>query len=67
MVTLELKDEDARFLSEQLAQQFAHVESELVHSDTRNLQRELAADLRHLESLRAALTAALDRAGPRAT
>lgn len=60
MVTLQLSEEDARFLCGQLDQQLAHVESELVHTDKHEMQHELARDLERLHHVLAKLRRAVE-------
>ena len=51
MVTLQLNQDDARFLCGQLERQLAHVDDELVHTDRREMQRELARDAARLRAV----------------
>lgn len=52
MITIQLTNDDATFLAEQLIERARHVENELVHTDKRSLQAAIARDLEHLEQLR---------------
>lgn len=51
MITIDLTNDDATFLGEQLANRCREVENELVHTDKRSLQAEIARDLERLERL----------------
>ncbi|HVH46385.1 MAG TPA: hypothetical protein VM925_28785, partial [Labilithrix sp.] len=58
MITLQLTQDDARFLCTQLERQLAHIDDELVHTDKREMQRELARDVARLRSVLGQLTGA---------
>lgn len=60
MITLQLSQDDARFLRGQLERQLAHVDDELVHTDKREMQRELARDVARLRAVLAQLTSATE-------
>lgn len=64
MITLELTDEDAAFLREQLAMRHRDAENELIHTDKREMQREIAQDLRRLEGLQEHLVSRLGSGSP---
>ncbi len=51
MITLELTDDDAKFLREQLKSRAQQVENELIHTDKRAMQADIARDLERLERL----------------
>jgi hypothetical protein len=51
MITLQLENDDAKFLADQLASRARAVEHELVHTDKRTLQADIARDLKRLEGL----------------
>lgn len=59
-VTLQLPEDDARFLLSQLGRLEQTVESELVHTDAPQMQHELAADLRRVQAVRAQLASAIE-------
>jgi hypothetical protein len=58
IMQIDLSNDDARFLHEQMARHLEELESELVHTDKRDLQRAIAADAERLRSLLARLPAA---------
>jgi len=57
---LELSNEDARFLKDQLTRHAARVEDELVHTDKHELQHALARDAQRLRQILGRLEGALE-------
>lgn len=51
MITLQLTNDDAAFLQEQITSRVRQIENELVHTDKRALQAEIARDLERLERI----------------
>ncbi len=51
MINLDLTQNDAVFLQDQLAKRARQMENELVHTDKRSMQADLARDLEQLERL----------------
>lgn len=58
MIILQLTQDDAQLLTQQLDAQINRLQVELVHTDDRALHRALADDLGRLEALRQRLTRA---------
>ncbi len=50
-ITLELSEDDVRFLRDQLNERLSALDAELVRTDRRRLQHALAEDARRLQGL----------------
>lgn len=51
MIFIQLSQEDARLVCDQLGRQMQRLESELVHTDSRDMQRGLAGDVARLRAV----------------